>query len=281
MKSPIPLLLATYFVSSISSATVINIDFHDRAAALPVFSGQAGANDSAGGVSAYWNPLGISPSKTANAANLYDSTNIQTNVGFQLNGLHESVLDTNGDQESGGGYLDLMGDYVRVGSDSSGEVATANGKFTGLVVGGTYDLYFYGQGQYLSELGPPTATNLRGQNTLFTVDGVSQQTSWDGFEGGDGFLVEGIEFVKFTTVATDGGAEGGVISFAFSNVVETGDDANVTNDLVPNGNTTGNTGSRFGALNGVQLVCVVPEPSAALLAMVASIGLISRRRRQA
>ena len=49
-------------------------------------------------------------------------------------------------------------------------------------------------------------------------------------------------------------------------------------DQVPS--NTG-TGSRFAALNGMQIVDVVPEPSTAIFGMAASVLLLLRRRRAA
>jgi MYXO-CTERM domain-containing protein len=41
----------------------------------------------------------------------------------------------------------------------------------------------------------------------------------------------------------------------------------------------GNGSSDYGALNGIQIVSVVPEPSAALLGLLGMVGLFRRRRR--
>lgn len=279
---PLPLALVAAALSNIASASVVNIDF---------------ATDTSGGYTGFgaaetvpghttWNVAAYAGSSgSVTLTDMVDSTGTPTLFDFSLTGLDgfngEGAQNPAGEMErsgGSGGYSPLMRDYVRVDGVTGGVVATATGKISGLVVGGTYDLYFYGQGEIMDPNSLQPSLN-RGQNSLFTVNGFSQQTSWDGTLLGDNLLVEGIEYVKFTAVATNGGVEGGVITFSFSNVVASGATPNVATDDAPNGNTTGNTGSRYGALNGFQIVSVVPEPSSALLGILGMAGLLLRRRR--
>ena len=271
------LLALASALPTLATATVVNIDLAtDTSGGYTGF----GAAETVSGHTT-WNVAAYAGSSGSVALNdMVDSTGAPTLIDFSLTGLDgldgEGAQNPSGEMERSGGYSGLMRDYVRVDGVSGGVVATASGTISGLVVGGSYDLYFYGQGELFSS----GASLLRGQNTLFTVNGVSKQTSWDGAgvspNSGDGFLVEGIEYVKFTAVAI-----GGVINFSFSNVVATGSTPNVATDLAPNQNTApgDNTGSRYGALNGIQIVSVVPEPSSALLGMLGLAGLLARRRR--
>jgi MYXO-CTERM domain-containing protein len=157
-----------------------------------------------------------------------------------------------------------MSDYAVLEATNSATIKSATGLFSGLVPSGTYDLYFYGQGDNFTNSGPS------GQNTLFTLGGESKQTGWDGFTSGDGLLLEGIEFVKFTVEAD---AEGRIV-FSWANVVP-GLGGNVETDA-------DGTASRFAALNAIQLVSTtptaVPEPTVALLGTFGLLALLRRRR---
>lgn len=268
MKVLLPSLLALAAMSGIASATVVNIDF-GTSTGSNVYSGLAGAPDPAGGGTATWNPLAFVAGTNSSGA-LQDSTNAATGIQLSMSGVTASTLISGSEAEVSGGFLSLMRDYVYVDSANSTTVGTASGTFTGLVVGGTYDIYFYGQGQFLS-----TTTGgggLRGQNSYFEIGGSGQQTGWDGVVGGNGALAVNVEFVKFTVVAADGGVLGGVVNFDLENVVA---GSNVVTDLV----THPVGGSRRGVLNAIQLVHVVPEPSSALLGLLGTFGLLARRRR--
>ncbi len=269
MNFPLPAILTLAAMTGLASASVVNIDFNSPTSATYV--GLAAAPDLAGGATATWNPLtSIVGSGASTGTALKDSTNTTTGIGFSISGLN-SVTPTSSsgttEAERSGGFLNLMRDGINVESANSSTVATASGSFTGLVVGATYDLYFYGQGVTMNAI--VGTTGFRGQNSYFEVNGIGKQTSWDGDADGDGFLVEGIEYVKFTAVAI-----GGVINFDFENVVP-GD--NVVTDLAPG--TAGGGGGRRGVLNAIQLVQVVPEPSTALLSALGILGLLARRRR--
>lgn len=266
MNFPLSSILALAACSGLASATVVNIDF-GLSLTTNVYGGLAAAPDPAGGA-AVWNPL-LNVAGTASSSALDDSTGTATGIGFSMTGITGSSSIAGSEGELAGGYLSLMRDYVYVDSANSSTIATASGSFTGLVVGGTYDIYFYGQGEFMSTTSG--SGGFRGQNSYFEVNGVGKQTSWDGVAGGDGSLLEGTEFVKFTVVAADGGILGGVINFDLENVIPGG---NVVTDLAPS--STG-TGARRGALNAIQLV-VVPEPSTALLGALGLLGLLVRRR---
>lgn len=272
MNFSLPAVLILAAMTGLASATVVNIDF-GASALTNVYVGQAAAADPAGGATATWNPL-LNVSGTASSVALKDSTNTTTGIGFTVSGIEATVSAAPAENEQGGGYVSLMRDYIRIDGVSAGTVVSTTGKFTGLTVGGTYELYFYGQGQNMSPLG--SGSLLRGQNSLFTVGGTSKQTEWDDVLGGDGILTENIEYVKFLATADINGE----ISFEWANVVATGATPNVAVDLAPNNATPpANTASRYGVLNAIQLVQVVPEPSTALLGILGALGLIVRRRR--
>lgn len=269
MKVSLPSVLALAALSSIASATVVNIDF-GTSPTTNRYVGQAAASDPLGGGTATWNPLVFSAGSNSSGA-LVDSTNSATSIQLSMSGVTGSQsVASEAEVNPLGGYERLMRDYVYVDSAVSTTVATATGSFTGLVVGATYDIYFYGQGQFLS-----TTTGgggLRGQNSYFEIGGSGQQTGWDGVAGGDGALQVNVEFVKFTVIAANGGILGGVIDFDLENVVA---GSNVVTDLV----THPSGGSRRGVLNAIQLVQVVPEPSTTILSALGVIGLFARRRR--
>jgi hypothetical protein len=269
MKTRPPCVLAFLALTGLASATVVNIDFNNSAGGA-TFSGLAAAPDPAGGATAIWNPL-LNNVGTASSLDLNDSVGAATGIGFSLSGLSGSVSDAATEAERSAGFLALMRDYVHVDSANSSTVATATGTFTGLVVGASYDLYLYGQGQFMSTTSG--FGGFRGQNSYFEVGGSGQQTGWDGVAGGNGFLVEGVEYVRFRTTALDGGVLGGVISFDLENVVP-GGGGNIDPDAAP---TSTGGGAQRGVINGLQLVAV-PEPSVALLGAFGLLGLLLRRR---
>lgn len=178
-----------------------------------------------------------------------------------------------GQQELGaaGVYEDLMSDYLRV--DAPGEdannIGTVHGTISGLAPNGLYELYFYGQGSNYTGVPEETA----GWNSLFGITdafggsliGTARQTSWT---APDGTLTEGIEFVKFTAMASATGE----IFFLWQNVVA-GPGGNVAVDLAPD---VGGGSSDFGAFNGLQIRSV-PEPSILLMAALGALGLLRRR----
>ncbi|MCW1923696.1 PEP-CTERM sorting domain-containing protein [Luteolibacter arcticus] len=270
----LPLALAAAAFSNLATATVVNIDFTTTSGTGYTGLGASDIVDTG----TTWNTAAYSGSGgSVTMTDMVDSSGAATLVDFTVSGI-EGAQNPAGSMERLGGFSNLMRDYIRIDAVTTGAVLSVGGKFSGLVVGASYDLYFYGQGEHMAPGGPPSANY--GQNSLFTVNGTSKQTGWDGTANGDGSLDEGIEYVKFTAIAINGGAEGGVINFNWANVVATGATPNVLADEATNGSTPpANTGSRFAALNGIQLVSIVPEPSSALLALLGMTGLLVRRRR--
>ena len=267
MNFSLPFTLAIAATCGLASATVVNIDFNSSTGGTQV--GQVISPlllADPGGATAYWNPI-YNVSGTAQSANLFDSTSGGTGAGtglsFFLSGIESGQNQGGGEQDRTGAHNSLMRDYIRLDSGSNSAVNTLTGTFGGLVVGGTYDLYFYAQGNNFGGLAG--SSDLRGQNSLITVGASGKQTSWDGLAGGDGSLVEGIEYVKFTAIANGSGE----ISFDWANVIPS------INGPDKDGIASG---SRFAGLNGIQLVSVVPEPSSLILGMIGALGLIRRRR---
>jgi hypothetical protein len=259
MKFLLPLATACCALVAAVSAQVINIDF-DESSVNSIYQGLAAAPDPAGG-SAQWNRVTGSGTTTISASNLSDSSGSATSVGIEL-AINGSFLELAGQQEMGGVggvYQDLMSDYVFLSSPTNTQVVTKSGTIFGLDPAMLYDVYLYAQGDdFTVDFSP-------GQNALITINGISKQTSWDGVVGGDGLLVEGIEYVRFT-VQPDVLGE---IGFTYANVVS-GPGGNVVTDL-------DGVNSRFAAINAIQIVAV-PEPSIALLGGAGLFGLLRRRR---
>jgi hypothetical protein len=101
---------------------------------------------------------------------------------------------------------------------------------------------------------------------VVTINGVSKQTSWDGVPGGDGLLVEGIEYLKFTVSPNASGQ----VNFSYANVV-TG--VNAPSDL-------DGLNSRFAVINAIPIVdlSLVPEPAVAWLGAIGLLVVFRRRR---
>ncbi len=261
MKFSLPLLLSCAVLASPVSAVVVNIDFNSGTNTQTELGA---APDDPGNT--YWNGVQVS-ANAINAANLNASSHTEsepapTTIGLTMTGVDEAIAAATGQQDRSGDNLNLMRDYLRINSGSTATVRTESGTFSGLTAGGFYDLYFYGQGQYFDD--PEQGTAFRGQNTLFTVGSESKATDWDEVPGGNGILTENVEYVKFTAQADSSGE----ITFSWSNVIGT------INGPDPDGISPG---SRYAALNGIQLVSV-PETSAALLGSLGMLALLLRRR---
>lgn len=263
----IPILAASFLhaLAGIAGAQIVNIDFDDYST-NQVYQGLAAANDPNGAASIWNRVSGISSgTTTVDRENLLDSDGEESGIGitFGISGSYHSASNPlQPGQQQLGTYEDLMTDYVFISAATPADVITRTGVITGLGSGRLYDIYFYGQGNNFLD------SYSEGQNSLFTIDGDSRQTSWDGVVGGDGQLVEGIEYVRFSVIADLNGE----ISFDWSNVVA-GPGGNVATDL--DGNS-----SRFGVINAIQIVDVaaVPEPSALLLGGIGMLALLRRRR---
>jgi hypothetical protein len=254
--------LAALFVAFAGplAAQSISIDL-DKDENFSLYFGLAAAPDPAGNA-AIWNSLYGSGTTTISKSGLVNSSNQVTGVGISL-GINGSYLSAPGQQENGGAglaYQSLMADYVYLSAATNAEVVTKSGSITGLEPLKIYDIYLDAQGDnFLGEYSD-------GQNALITINGVSKQTSWDGVLGGNGLLVEGIEYVKFTVSPSASGQ----VNFSYANVV-TG--VNAANDL-------DGLNSRFAVLNAIQIVdlSLVPEPSVALLGTIGLLAMFRRRR---
>ena len=259
MKVAPSLASALVALTAAVSGQVINIDF-DESSVSSIYEGLAAAPDPAG-AGAVWNRVTGSGTTTVTASNLSDSAGGASGVGIELE-INGSFLGLPGQQELGGpglAYEDLMSDYVYLSSPSASQVVTKTGRLFGLAADQLYDVYLYAQGDdFTVDFSP-------GQNTLFTIGGVSKQTSWDGVEGGNGVLTEGIEYVRYRVLADALGE----IGFSYANVVS-GPGGNVLTDL-------DGVNSRFAAINAIQIVAV-PEPSAVLSGALGFVLLLRRRR---
>lgn len=282
LVSTLPLLIGS------ATAAVVNFDFNvrldndDNSNVVPeTYVGLGAAPDSVSNT--HWNSVrrtsSLNVSSAAGINNpILDSSGLVSTVDVQITtsaaiagiGHQRSA----GMQELGtaGSYTNLMSDFIQldaIGVDT-GAVATANGVFTGLAPNSIYEIYFYGQG----ELYGPSGNNNSGQNSLFAITdslggsiiGTAKQTGWT---ASNGVLSEGIEYVKFSATANSSGE----IFFIWQNVVA---GQNVVTDAAGD---AGGSSSDYAALNGIQIVSVVPEASSALLGMLGLSGLLLRRRR--
>ena len=249
-------------LTGLTRAAVVNVDFNHLAALIP-YTGAAAAPDGAG-PSAVWNSVVRQAwADTIDTGYLVDSSGNLTSIALSL-GINGSHSNPAGDQERGGGMTGLLSDYVFLSSTSNQLVHQESGTISGLIPTNSYEFYFYGQGDKF------TGNVFRGQNTLFTLGGESKQTGWDRTIGGDGLLVEGIEFVRFAATA----GQDGKIHFTWANVVA-GIGGNVVVDQ-------DGWSSKFAAFNAMQIVdlsaIAVPEPSTVALACLGLLTLFHRRR---
>ena len=254
--------------AALSQAAVINIDFGRDAANNLQQTGLAGAPDDEGSTALWNTTIGASPT----AANVLDSSGAATPVTLTINS--GSVFNAaTGDQELSSGQGNLFNEYLssRAGNNLN-DLRT--GSYSGLIAGNTYDLYFYGQGDNFTD-----TNNNGGQNVGIRIGTDVRHTSYDGTPGGDGQLVEDIEFVVFRGIEADAT---GTISFEHFNP---GTGAHATDPSFFDSDTgladvDGNN-SRFHALNGVQIVgTFVPEPSSVALLGLGFVGFALRRRRR-
>lgn len=305
MKPATSLLLTLVAMPVSSLASVVNFDFNVR---LPGDVNTNVAPDTYVGVGAagggsHWNSVrrtssgNVSSASAVNSAEdgggpIRDSAGVATTVDILLTssvsvagettmGQQRSVPTEPRYQELGNslGYEDLMADYLQLdapGTDSAGNLGTIHGTITGLISGSTYEIFFYGQGDlYGPSSGDGSTTS--GANSFFaltnathdSIIGSGEQTGWDGTEGGNGALTEGIEYVMLVGVADASGN----IHFIWQNVIA---GVNVATDAA----TDGSGGSSdLAALNAIQIRSAVPEPSAALLGGLGVLGMLLRRRR--
>ena len=245
-------------LSSAAQAQLVSVDFgrpSPTACCSPstLYVGQAAAPDAAGGGT--WNE--ITPLRATTVSGLVDSTNAATSVGICIgSGFSFDSLRHNDpvDQEvsAAGGFSNLFRDYFfSSASGSSNDLVTS--AIFGLEPGNAYDLYFYGQGDNFTD-----TNDSGGQNVGIRIGNDVRHTSHDGVNGGDGLLVEDIEYVVFRGIVADslgeihfdqfnpgGGLHATDTSFHDSSLLAAGDPLAVDAD--------GNA-SRFHAINGIQIV---------------------------
>lgn len=245
-------------------APVLNIDFDSDSGSVPsvTYSGQAAAPDLPG--NNFWNSVKRSGSDVNDTSvkKLSDGTT-ETAVGISISGVGSWSNPL--DQETSI-LTDLTTDYLSLTQNNdewaTGVSKTLNGTISGLAAGGVYDLYLYGLGDQMDGTGIG-----KGQNSGFTIDGVTQQTSWDLVPGGNGLLWEGFEFVLFEGVAADG--DGNIAFEWFNPNTDTGD---------KDGNP-----SKWAGFNGLQIAgefTPVPEPTTMALLGIGGLLLIQAARRR-
>ena len=263
--------LAITVAATTTYADVVNIDLNSSGT---VYTGLAAAPDAAG-TTAVFNGLG-----SGTSTGLLDSFGNATSVGVNLGGgaifnnavSQELSADPNGD---GSTVVNLLGDYVGLRDDNGGEIRTGN--INGLVAGNAYDIYLYGQGDNFGG-----GIN-GGQNTGFRIGTDVRHTSHDGVNGGDGNLVEDVEYVLFSGIVAD--STGTIVFDYFAPGVGTNaDDPSLVDSDTGSVDVGGNI-SRFAAFNAVQIVgdltpaAAVPEPSSLIVMLGMGIAGLARRKR--
>ena len=263
--------LGATLLCATAQADVVNIDLNNGIAAN-LYTGLAAASDPAG-TAAIFNDVG-----SGTSTGLVDSFGNATSVGVDLGGGaifnnavdQELAADPNGD---GSTIANLLGDYVGLRDDFGGEIRTGN--INGLVAGNAYDIYLYGQGDNFG------GGFNGGQNTGFRIGTDVRHTSHDGVNGGDGILVEDVEYVLFSGIVADAT---GTIVFDYFNP---GAGTNATDPSFFDSDTgladvDGNV-SRFAALNAIQIVgdltVAVPEPSSFAVILGLGFAGLARRKR--
>jgi len=234
------------FVSQVTPAVqaeVINVDFNSfSSSAAFTYSGQGAVPDAA--ANTIWNATaGGMPTPSG----LLDSTGAATSVGLAIGApsAFSSFQRSTRDHEITT-HTELFEDYVSSRAlDSGADLQTST--INGLIPGNSYDLYIYGQGDNFE-----SSSYGRGQNVGIRIGTDVRHTSYDGVPGGDGLLVEDIEYVKFTGIVADAD---GVITFEHFNP---GVGIHGTDPAFADSSTGSfdldNNNSRFHAMNGLQIV---------------------------
>ena len=247
--------LVLAMTTSTQAQRLVSVDF-GSSSPTRLYSGQAAAPDVAGGGT--WNGAFFSTT----ISGLVDSTNAATPVGITFS--DGFTFDSARDQEvsAAGGFANLFRDYIfvnnRIDDDSfSFAESLVTASIFGLEPGNAYDLYFYGQGNNFSN-----TPSSGGQNVGVRIGTDVRHTSHDGVNGGDGLLVEDIEYVLFTGIVADSlgqinfehfnpgfGLHFTDSTFFDSSLLAAGDPLAVDADGV---------NSRFHILNGIQIVGEFP-----------------------
>jgi len=221
-----------------------------------------------------WNSIsGGSP----NVSGLVDSFGAATSVGIDINSRGAfGTANSQGELSAAVGLTPLIGDYLSSRANNS-QADVRTGQINGLIAGNAYDFYVYGQGDNFG------GGQNGGQNVGIRIGTDVRHTSYDGTPGGDGLLVEDIEYVVFRGIIADANGE---INFEHFNPGQ----GTLATDTSFFDSSTGladadNNPSRFHAINGIQIVGnftepeQVPEPSALAGLSLLALGLFTRRQR--
>ena len=235
---------ARVFVSQVTPAVqaeVINVDFNRfSSSAAFTYSGQGAVPDAA--ANTIWNATaGGMPTPSG----LLDSTGAATSVGLAIGApsAFSSFQRSTRDHEITT-HTELFEDYV-FSRGSYGVADLQTSTINGLIPGNSYDLYIYGQGDDFEGFNG-------GQNVGVRIGTDVRHTSYDGVPGGDGLLVEDIEYVKFTGIVADAD---GIITFEHFNP---GVGIHGTDPAFADSSTGSfdldNNNSTVHAINGLQIV---------------------------
>jgi hypothetical protein len=239
--------LASLASSALASAAAINIDFQGDQLGGDWWgsNGTYATTAAAPGTGTTWN--GIAYPWNTFAGALVDDQNVASDIEMWTNtGLNHWAPGNVNDV--------LMGDYAFT---TTAFVADTTNLFTiytdttnggsGMALDGskTYDIYVY------------TAGDTIGQNSTFqlTHAGGSTTQSVNLTSVFGGTFVEGENYLKFSNVSPLAWTNGYEFRFNW-----------------------GHDGNGNGAINGLQIVEVIPEPSAALLGGIGMLALLRRRR---
>jgi hypothetical protein len=169
---------------------VVNIDFGNG----PLYAGLGAAEDPDSGT--VWNR--VINTQAAGTGPLVDSIGMSTTVSLSFDTISQfdTGSDTQGERGPGGILNPLMQDYLFSPTLKSFTIG-------GLTPGASYELYLYGQG------------DVNNQETTFDLGGQPLTTSFDATIGGNGLLIEGIEYVVFRSVLA---SASGQIAFSMTGI---------------------------------------------------------------